>query len=87
MTHDTYSMLENYMSACMTDSAHDKEHVFRVLYNALDISWYEKNTDLDVLVCAFLLHDNRVAGNCHCCLIRNSPPPKTLSDTSHTPRM
>lgn len=57
MTHDTYSMIENYMSSCMTDSAHDKEHVFRVLYNALDIARYEKNTDLDVLVCACLLHD------------------------------
>ena len=41
----------------MTDSAHDKEHVYRVLYTALDIAKHEENVDYDVLVCACLLHD------------------------------
>ena len=57
MKQDTYSLLENYMLSCMGDSAHDKEHVYRVLYMALEIAKTEKNVDYDVLVCACLLHD------------------------------
>lgn len=34
MTNETYKILENYMLSCMDDSAHDKEHIYRVLYNA-----------------------------------------------------
>lgn len=45
------------MRSCMKDSAHDKEHVYRVLYNALDIAESEQNVDYDVLICACLLHD------------------------------
>jgi len=41
----------------MDDSAHDKEHVYRVLYMALDIAKTEKDVDYDVLICACLLHD------------------------------
>lgn len=41
----------------MRDSAHDKEHVYRVLYNALDIAAYEHGVDYDILICACLLHD------------------------------
>lgn len=40
----------------MKDSAHDKEHVYRVLYNALDIAQTEE-VDYDILICACLLHD------------------------------
>lgn len=57
MKQDTYSLLENYMLSCMGDSAHDKEHVYRVLYMALEIAKTEKNVDYDVLICACLLHD------------------------------
>ena len=38
MKQETYSLLENYMLSCMEDSAHDKEHLYRVLYNALEIA-------------------------------------------------
>lgn len=57
MTNDTYSLIENYMLACMTDSAHDREHVYRVLYHAMDIAKHEAHVDYDVLICACLLHD------------------------------
>ncbi len=45
------------MLLCMNDSAHDKEHIYRVLYVALDIAQYEKNINDDVLIAAALLHD------------------------------
>ncbi len=45
------------MLACMKDSAHDKEHIYRVLYVALDIAQYEGYIDEDVLIAACLLHD------------------------------
>lgn len=57
MKQETYSLLENYMLECMGDSAHDKDHIYRVLYNAMDIAATEKNVDYDVLICACLLHD------------------------------
>lgn len=57
MTKQTYTMLENYMSSCMTDSAHDKEHIYRVLYKALEIAEEESEVDYDVLITACLLHD------------------------------
>jgi uncharacterized protein len=41
----------------MTDSAHDKEHVYRVLYVALDMAKYEECVDNDILITASLLHD------------------------------
>lgn len=57
MNKSTYSLLEKYMISCMEDSAHDKEHIYRVLYNALRIANKEKNVDYDVLISACLLHD------------------------------
>ena len=42
---------------CMTDTAHDKEHVYRVLYNALEIAGEENNVNYDILIAACLLHD------------------------------
>lgn len=57
MDKGTYSLVENYMLSCMGDSAHDKEHVYRVLYQALEIARTEKNVDYDVLIAACLLHD------------------------------
>lgn len=45
------------MLSCMQDSAHDKDHVYRVLYNAMMIAGGLPEVDMDVLVTACLLHD------------------------------
>ena len=57
MTHAEYNQIEAHMLSFMRDSAHDKHHVYRVLYAALDISACEPCVDMDVLVAACLLHD------------------------------
>lgn len=58
MDRNTYSLIENFMLSCMErDTAHDKEHIYRVLYTALDIAQTQKQVDYDVLICACLLHD------------------------------
>ncbi len=57
MTANQYRELESYMLSCMKDSAHDKAHIYRVLYVALDIARFEEDIDYDVLVTACLLHD------------------------------
>lgn len=44
------------MLSCAGDSAHDAEHIYRVLYNALEIAKTE-TVDYDVLISACLLHD------------------------------
>lgn len=57
MTRETYTLLENYMLSCMDDSAHDKEHIYRVLYHAMEIAKTLQDVDYDVLIAACLLHD------------------------------
>ena len=57
MNRKTFTCIERYMQSCMKDSAHDREHVYRVLHNALRIAEGEKNVDMDVLIAAALLHD------------------------------
>ena len=57
MKREVFLELEGYMHGCMTDSAHDREHVYRVLYTALELAKGEPDTDLDVLIAACLLHD------------------------------
>ena len=57
MTQETYRTIENFMLQCMDDSAHDREHVYRVLYNALEIAKAEPNVHFDLLITACLLHD------------------------------
>lgn len=57
MNQAQYCELEDYMLRCMEDSAHDREHVYRVLYTALLIAEEEETVDRDVLICACLLHD------------------------------
>lgn len=57
MNKATFSQMEGYMLECMGDSAHDKDHVYRVLYFALDIASCESNVNMDVLIAACLLHD------------------------------
>jgi uncharacterized protein len=57
MTKQQYELMETYMLSCMEDSAHDKEHIYRVLYNGLEIAGAEREVDYDVLITACLLHD------------------------------
>ena len=45
------------MHSCAGDSAHDAEHVYRVLANAMVIAAGEREVNMDVLICACLLHD------------------------------
>lgn len=57
MKQSDYRKLERYMIGCLADQAHDSEHIYRVLYAALDIAATEENVDMDVLIAACLLHD------------------------------
>ena len=57
MNRETYAMLEKFMQQCMSDSAHDREHVYRVLNHALLIAAEEPCVDYDILIAACLLHD------------------------------
>lgn len=57
MTHAEYTALEAYMLSCMSDSAHDAQHVYRVLGAALEIARHEGGADMDILIAACLLHD------------------------------
>jgi uncharacterized protein len=50
--------VENYMQSCMTDGAHDAEHIYRVLKYALDIMEHQcDKVNYDLLVISCLLHD------------------------------
>ena len=77
MTQETYKVIEAYMLRSMDDSAHDSEHIYRVLYNALEIAKAEDAVNFDILIAACLLHDigrkEQIAdpnfeGYCHCML-------------------
>lgn len=57
MDRKMYDQLESYMLSCMQDSAHDKDHVYRVLNNALMIAREEESADMDIVIAACLLHD------------------------------
>ncbi|MBE5759977.1 MAG: HD domain-containing protein [Clostridiales bacterium] len=57
MKQEQYICIENEMLRCMRDSAHDREHVYRVLYTALMIAETEPEADRDILITASLLHD------------------------------
>ncbi len=57
MNREVYKKIENHMLETMDDSAHDREHIYRVLYMALDIAKHESNVDMEVLIAACLLHD------------------------------
>ena len=58
MDKETYEILDTYMQACMAaDTAHDKNHIYRVLYAALTIAEHEALVDYDCLITACLLHD------------------------------
>ena len=57
MKKSDFELIEKYMLDCMKDSAHDKEHIYRVLYIALDIAEFETDVNYDVLITSCLLHD------------------------------
>ncbi len=57
MDKATFARIEAYMLTCMKDAAHDREHVYRVLHNAVRIAQYEPAVNWDVLIAAALLHD------------------------------
>ena len=57
MTNNLYKTIEQYMLSCAGDSAHDAEHIYRVLYNSLAIAKTETTVDYDILITACLLHD------------------------------
>lgn len=57
MTRTQYALLEEFMRSCARDSAHDREHIYRVLHQALAIAKTEPQADMDVLIAACLLHD------------------------------
>lgn len=57
MTRNEFEQIETIMRGHMEDSAHDGEHITRVLRAALEIAKAHREADLDVLVAACLLHD------------------------------
>lgn len=57
MNRETFCLLENYMLCCMEDTAHSQDHIYRVLFYALEIAKAEKSVDYDILIAACLLHD------------------------------
>lgn len=56
MDKNMYIRIEKYMLAYMNDSAHDSQHIYRVLYHALNIA-SDYIVDKSVLISACLLHD------------------------------
>lgn len=56
MKKEMYLKIEKHMLTCMKDGAHDCQHIYRVLYSALDIA-KDYKVDMDVLIAACLLHD------------------------------
>lgn len=56
MQKEMYKKIESYMLSFINDGAHDCQHIYRVLYHALDIA-SNYHVDKDVLITACLLHD------------------------------
>lgn len=57
MNPDTLATIQSYMKKCMTDSAHDLFHIYRVLNYAKIIAVHEQSVDDEILTTACLLHD------------------------------
>ena len=57
MKTELYNQIDNYMKSCVKETAHDGEHIYRVLNNCLVIASNENNVDYEVLITAALLHD------------------------------
>ncbi len=56
MDKKMYRKIEEHMLSCMNDGAHDRQHIYRVLYYALELA-NGYDADEDVLIAAALLHD------------------------------
>lgn len=56
MEKEMYRKIEEHMLSCMNDGAHDRQHIYRVLYYALELA-KGYDADGDVLIAAALLHD------------------------------
>ena len=57
MKKELYDVLEKYMKSCVKETAHDREHIYRVLGNCIKIAENEDDVDYDILLAAALLHD------------------------------
>jgi len=57
MKEALFAEIEAYMQKTVRESAHDGQHVYRVLGYCLQIAENEENVDYDVLLAATLLHD------------------------------
>jgi uncharacterized protein len=58
MDKPMYGIIEKYMFDCMKDAAHDPEHIFRVLYQSINIaSKRPESINYGVLIASCLLHD------------------------------
>lgn len=57
MKKELYKQIEEYMLSCVKETAHDSEHIYRVLNNCLIIAEKESNVDYEILITAALLHD------------------------------
>ncbi len=57
MKKELYNAIESYMKACVMETAHDREHIYRVLGNCIKIAENEIGVDYDILITAALLHD------------------------------
>lgn len=57
MTRDLFNQIKGFMLECVNESAHDCEHIYRVLNYAMLIAENETDVDYDILITAALLHD------------------------------
>lgn len=57
MNKELFKTIESFMLECVKESAHDKEHIYRVLNYCLFLADGENNVDYDILITAALLHD------------------------------
>ena len=56
MKKSDFDKIEKYMLAYCGESVHDQQHIYRVLFHALEINRQEGG-DRDVVIAACLLHD------------------------------
>lgn len=57
MDSQEFVKIENFMKKQMKDAAHDVQHIYRVLYQSLNIAKSYQHIEGDVLIAASLLHD------------------------------
>lgn len=57
MKQSEYELIKSYMELNTCENVHDRDHIDRVLFNALEIAKEETGVDYDVLITACLLHD------------------------------